>query len=612
MNSFKVLELIGSGSYGKVYKAIHTQTKCIVALKVISVVNVENGVPVEVKYLSKLKECKNVVNLIEHFYSQASNLLIDSSFSLKLADFGFTTYIGNPNLTSQVISLFYRPPELLMGCKNYGPEVDMWSVGCIIVEMLTGCYMFAGSNEENQLDLIFKTLGTPGERSWPGVSKYTAFQPYTSRSKKYPPKLLLEPKFKKYCLGCSQTTMDLILKLLTLNPKHRISCSDALNHPWFFESPSPSPPPLKVLHSIISRPVKLTKQQQQNNTNSLNIDILVVPKQVQPKFPISSSSTTQSLSTQEYLRFLRKQQEKQLQKQQQQQQHQQKPPTIVQLASKEFPNHHQLPQSNTTQNSQPPQNHILLPPPANSTTKSNKQHIINNNQLPPYFSIPRTRSQTNLLGNNNNNHQNLVSQTIPKLPNLLIQHPPPQHQNNSLKFSLLNGNHNNQQQQNYQSFTQNSSSSSSDQYPTTTTTTSTNDKKRNINGTLVNGNNHIQSNGQPITNDIHQQSPSSSTNSLTIPNNVTTNGNHVYRLPKVQQNHNHHNNNDQPLNNYRLNTLFDFNQQQQIFNLFSTQHQLQFNHHLANDQPVAFSTRLQKKRRMLQVGGTQENPIVLE
>jgi serine/threonine protein kinase len=78
----------------------------------------------------------------------ASNLLISSSGILKLADFGLTTsFVTPPYLSNNVVSLYYRPPELLMGSHCYGPEIDIWSAGCILVELLTNNYLFAGANE---------------------------------------------------------------------------------------------------------------------------------------------------------------------------------------------------------------------------------------------------------------------------------------------------------------------------------------------------------------------------------------------------------------------------------------------------------------------------------
>ena len=74
-------------------------------------------------------------------------------------------------LTNRVITLWYRPPELLLGSQNYGPAVDMWSVGCIFAELLTRKPILPGRNEFEQIDLIFKTFGTPTEQTWPGLTK---------------------------------------------------------------------------------------------------------------------------------------------------------------------------------------------------------------------------------------------------------------------------------------------------------------------------------------------------------------------------------------------------------------------------------------------------------
>eukprot|EP01133_Synstelium_polycarpum_P009973 gene9973-11645_t len=302
----KSMKLIGSGSYGKVYRAVNTTTGAIVALKIISVMNLENGVPVEVKYLNKLKECSNIVQLSDHFYTnecikffigqllkgllqchakkimhldiKPSNLLIDSSFNLKLADFGFTTYFGNPHLTNQVISLFYRPPELLMGTKDYGPEVDIWSVGCIMAEMLSGNYLFAGSTEDIQLDLIFRAFGTPNERNWPGVRQLPGYKPFTVKNKKYPTH-----------------------KIKDFDRIKTITCGEALNHAWFQELPNAVAPPPTIITSLISKPVKLTK----------------------PLSPLPSSKRLVTKQQYQIIQQIAQQQQMQQQITQQQQHHQQ-------------------------------------------------------------------------------------------------------------------------------------------------------------------------------------------------------------------------------------------------------------------------------------------------
>lgn len=108
-----------------------------------------------------------------------ANLLVNNRGELKIADFGLARsfLIGdekdasdgeqkkNPLMTNRVITLWYRPPELCLGCEEYGAEVDMWSAGCILVEMLLGKALFPGKDEANQIELIFSMLGAPDEKN---------------------------------------------------------------------------------------------------------------------------------------------------------------------------------------------------------------------------------------------------------------------------------------------------------------------------------------------------------------------------------------------------------------------------------------------------------------
>lgn len=98
------------------------------------------------------------------------NLLINREDTLKLADFGLARAFGIPvkNFTHEVVTLWYRAPDVLMGSKNYSTSVDIWSVGCIFAEIVTRKPLFAGNNEEEQLQKIFSIRGTPTEEDWPG------------------------------------------------------------------------------------------------------------------------------------------------------------------------------------------------------------------------------------------------------------------------------------------------------------------------------------------------------------------------------------------------------------------------------------------------------------
>jgi serine/threonine protein kinase len=100
-------------------------------------------------------------------------LLINSEGILKLADFGLARAFGIPvkNFTHEVVTLWYRAPDILMGSKDYNTSVDIWSVGCIFAEIVTKKALFPGKNEEDQLIKIFKIMGTPSVDEWPGITE---------------------------------------------------------------------------------------------------------------------------------------------------------------------------------------------------------------------------------------------------------------------------------------------------------------------------------------------------------------------------------------------------------------------------------------------------------
>lgn len=101
------------------------------------------------------------------------NLLINREGTLKLADFGLARAFGIPvkNFTHEVVTLWYRAPDILMGSKNYSTSVDIWSVGCIFAEIIKRKPLFAGQNEDEQLKKIFQIKGTPTSEEWPGFTE---------------------------------------------------------------------------------------------------------------------------------------------------------------------------------------------------------------------------------------------------------------------------------------------------------------------------------------------------------------------------------------------------------------------------------------------------------
>jgi serine/threonine protein kinase len=106
------------------------------------------------------------------------NLLINKEGNLKLADFGLARAFGVPlrTYTHEVVTLWYRAPEILLGGRQYSTGVDMWSVGCIFAEMATRKPLFPGDSEIDEIFKIFRILGTPTEADWPGVESFPDFK----------------------------------------------------------------------------------------------------------------------------------------------------------------------------------------------------------------------------------------------------------------------------------------------------------------------------------------------------------------------------------------------------------------------------------------------------
>ncbi|NXY44782.1 CDK3 kinase, partial [Ceuthmochares aereus] len=286
---FQKVEKIGEGTYGVVYKARHKRTGQLVALKKIRLDAEVEGVPsTAIREISLLKELKhpNIVRLLDVVHSQKKlymvfeylnqdlkkhmdsspigelplsfvkkylfqllqgvrfchshgvihrdlkpqNLLINEAGAIKLADFGLARTFGVPlrTYTHEVVTLWYRAPEILLRCKHYSTAVDIWSIGCIFAEMVTRKVLFPGDSEIDQLFRIFRTLGTPTEATWPGVTQLPDYK------KDFPQ--WARKEMKEIVPNLDRDGKDLLMQLLLYDPRKRISAKAALDHQYFRRS----------------------------------------------------------------------------------------------------------------------------------------------------------------------------------------------------------------------------------------------------------------------------------------------------------------------------------------------------------------------------------------
>jgi cyclin-dependent kinase 7 len=180
-------------------------------------------------------------NFILHRDIKPNNLLIAANGEIKLADFGLARSFADPyaEMTSQVITSWYRPPELFFRARYYGGAVDIWSCGCVFAELINRAVFLMGIPPDNELNMvrqICENVGTPTEENWPGVTKLRSYVtpeeviPIRSRS-----------SWIEQFRTIGEDGVDLLIAMMQLDPNKRLTAEGVLKHKYFTSIPRPTP-----------------------------------------------------------------------------------------------------------------------------------------------------------------------------------------------------------------------------------------------------------------------------------------------------------------------------------------------------------------------------------
>ena len=166
-------------------------------------------------------------NFILHRDLKPANFLLDFEGNCVLTDFGLARTFASPGkeLTKNVVTRYYRPPEILFGSRFYGEKVDVWSLGCILAEMFLKKPLFMGSSEIEQLSIIFGIRGTPSKKNWPDATNLPFYLEFEEVKRIHSMQELVKCN--------SEEIGNLIERMLSLDPKKRPSVSELLNDSIF-------------------------------------------------------------------------------------------------------------------------------------------------------------------------------------------------------------------------------------------------------------------------------------------------------------------------------------------------------------------------------------------
>ncbi|KAL4475466.1 hypothetical protein ABPG72_013290 [Tetrahymena utriculariae] len=351
---YRLIAEVGSGTYGRVYKAECLRTKQYVALKKFESKDdkiKEDGFPItavrEILLLKQLDHV-NIIKLREIILSKPSekndyrgstflvfdymdhdfaglhrnkyefslqelkcimkqillgvqylhykkvihrdlkiaNILYNNQGEVKIADFGLARMLNpnNPKYTNKVVTLWYRAPELLLGAKEYTEQIDMWSVGCIFIELAIGENLLRGENEPRQLDKIYELCGSPNTQNWPEVDKLQLW-------KDMKPKRNFERKLREQVIERKKNVdyqfLNLLDGIMVLNPKKRFTVQQCLDHEFFKVEPLPyeiseMPKIKEECHEALLKNIKNRNQVIQSHKNNFMQRVNMSPSRIPP------------------------------------------------------------------------------------------------------------------------------------------------------------------------------------------------------------------------------------------------------------------------------------------------------------------------------------------